>query len=69
MPIPTLEDYAGTWLVGISGLVRPNTFEAYTYRLEQHVIPHLGRRRLNEITVDDILWLIGVLREKGLSGG
>jgi integrase len=68
-PIPTLGEYAATWLAGISGLVRPNTFEAYTYRLEQHVIPHLGGRRLDEIAVDDILGLIGVLREKGLAGG
>jgi integrase len=68
-PIPTLGEYAAAWLAGISCLVRPNTFEAYTYRLEQHVLPHLGRRRIDEITVDDILGLIGCLREKGLAGG
>jgi integrase len=68
-PIPTLGEYAAAWLLGISGLVRPQTLEAYTYRLEQHVIPCLGERPLDEITVDDILELIGELREKGLAGG
>jgi Phage integrase, N-terminal SAM-like domain len=67
--IPTLAEYAADWLAGISGLVRPQTLEAYTYRLEQHVVPYLGAQRLDEITVDDILGLIGELREKGLSGG
>lgn len=50
------------------GLVRPQTLEAYTSRLEQHVLPYLGWRRLDDITVDDILELIRTLREKGLSG-
>jgi integrase len=67
--IPTLAEYTADWLAGISSLVRPQTLEAYTYRLEQHVVPYLGAQRLDEITVDDILGLIGELREKGLSGG
>src|SRR5207302_721896 len=60
-PSPTLDEYAAPWLVGMVGLVRPQTLEAYTSRLEQHVLPHLGGRRLDEITVDDILELIRTL--------
>ena len=66
-PVPLLAEYAVTWLDSIRGLVRPRTFEGYCYRLERHVLPRLGRRRLDEIGVDDILGLIGELRESGYS--
>jgi integrase len=64
---PTCE-YAATWLESIRGLVRPRTYEGYSYRLEHHVLPRFGQRRLDEIGVDDILALIGDLRESGYSG-
>lgn len=57
-----------SWLDNIRGLVRPRTHEAYTYRLERHVLPRFGHRRLDEISVDDILALISELRENGYSG-
>ena len=66
--VPLLADYAATWLDSINGLVRPRTFEGYAYRLEQHILPRLGGHRLDEITVDDVLALIGGLRESGYSG-
>ena len=67
-PIPLLAEYASGWLEGIAGLVRPRTLEGYRYRLERHVLPRLGDLRLDEITVDDVLALIGDLRERGYSG-
>jgi integrase len=67
-PVPLLAEYAVTWLDGVRGLVRPRTYEAYAYRLERHVLPRFGHRRLDEIGVDDILALIGELRESGYSG-
>jgi integrase len=48
--------------------VRPRTLEGYTYRLERHILPRLGAQRLDEITVDDVLALIGDLRERGYTG-
>jgi integrase len=48
--------------------VRPRTYENYANRLERHILPRFGQRRLDEIGVDDILTLIGVLREGGYSG-
>lgn len=68
LPVPLLAEYAATWLESIRGLVRPRTYEGYAYRLERHVLPRLGERRLDEIGVDDILALIGDLREGGYSG-
>jgi integrase len=64
-PVPLLAEYAAVWLESIAGTVRPRTLEGYTYRLERHVLPRLGKRRLDEITVDDLLALIGNLRERG----
>ena len=67
--VPLLADYAATWLDSISGLVRPRTYEGYTYRLERHILPRLGGHRLDEITVDDVLALIGDLREAATAAG
>src|SRR3954452_5199021 len=68
LPVPLLAEYAATWLESIRGLVRPRTYEGYAYRLERHVLPRFGQRRLDEVGVDDILALIGDLREGGYSG-
>ena len=65
---PLLAEYAATWLESIRGLVRPRTYEGYSYRLERHILPRLGQQRLDEISVDDVLTLIGELREGGYSG-
>jgi integrase len=65
---PLLAEYGGSWLESIAGLVSPATFENYSGQLERHVLPRLGGRRLDEIGVDDILILIGELRERGYAG-
>ena len=66
--MPTLTQYAATWLDGLEGLVLPSTIEAYAGRLERHVFPSLGERRLDEIGIDDVLALISDLRKRGYSG-
>jgi len=66
--VPLLAEYAVSWLESIAGLVRPRTLEAYTYRLEQHILPRLGERRLDEVSVDDVVKLIRDLRQRGYSG-
>jgi integrase len=67
-PVPLLGEYGVSWLESISGLVSRVTFENYSGQLERHVLPRLGERRLDEIGVDDILILIGDLRERGYAG-
>lgn len=62
----TLEEYANDWLENQD--VRPRTKEKYSWALRQHLLPRLGHRRLDQITVDDIASLIAVLRRKGLKG-
>jgi integrase len=68
VPVPVLTQYAANWLEGLEGLVQPSTVEAYAGRLERHVLPRLGERRLDEIEVDHILALISDLRKQGYSG-
>jgi integrase len=62
---PTLAQYAASWIGGLDGLVRPSTIEAYTRRLELHVLPRLGELRLGGIGVDEILGMIADLRRQG----
>src|SRR3954452_6675960 len=66
--VPLLAQYVISWIEGLEGLVLPSTVEAYAGRLQRHVLPLLGKRRLDEIGVDDILALISDLRKRGYSG-
>jgi integrase len=54
-------------LNGLDGLVLASTVAAYAGRLERHVLPRLADRRLDEVTVEDILALISGLRKQGYS--
>src|SRR6266542_2004147 len=62
----TFEQHARDWLERQD--VRPRTKEIYTWALEQHLIPRLGRRRLDQISCDDIAALIAAMRRSGLKG-
>ncbi|MDQ3401310.1 MAG: site-specific integrase [Chloroflexota bacterium] len=62
----TFEEYAREWLNRQD--VRPRTREIYTWALEEHLIPRLGRRRLDQINVDDVAALIAAMRRRGLKG-
>jgi integrase len=59
-------DYARAWLDRQD--VRPHTRDRYQWALERHLIPYFGRRRLIEITCDDVAGFIGAMRRKGLKG-
>jgi integrase len=68
----TLTELAATWLEHFEALVNsgeraPRTLEHYTYLLDKHVLPSLGKRRLQELTTDDCAHLITHLRSKGLA--
>src|SRR6266536_4438732 len=62
----TFEEYARAWLERQD--VRPRTREIYTWALEQHLIPRLGRRRLDQISCEDVAALIAAMRRQGLEG-
>jgi integrase len=62
----TLNEYAHAWLERQD--VRPRTKEIYSWALERHLLPRLGHRRLDQITVDDVAALIATMRQSGLKG-
>jgi integrase len=68
----TFAQLAETWLEGFEALVAAGergerTLENYRYHLDKHLLPALGRKRLPEITTDDIAQLIARLRAQGLA--
>jgi hypothetical protein len=44
--------------------VRPRTMEVYGWALERQLIPYFGRRRLDQITSDDVAAFIAAMRCK-----
>jgi integrase len=62
----TFAEYAREWLDRQD--VRPRTRESYSWALEQHLIPRLGHRRLDQISCEDVAALIAEMRRKGLKG-
>src|ERR687897_991551 len=62
----TFADYAREWVERQD--VRPRTREIYSWALEQHLIPRLGRRRLDQISCEDVAALVASMRHQGLKG-
>ncbi|MFL5958685.1 MAG: tyrosine-type recombinase/integrase [Gaiellaceae bacterium] len=62
----TFEEYAWAWLERQPG--RERTREVHSWALREHLIPYFGRRRLDQITVDDVAAFIAGMRRKGLRG-
>src|SRR5437870_7469998 len=60
------EQYAWEWLE--LQPVRERTREVHSWALREHLIPYFGRRRLDQITVDDVAGFIAAMRRKGLRG-
>lgn len=62
----SFEEYAWEWLERQP--VRERTREVHSWALREHLIPYFGRRRLDQITVDDVANFIAHMRRKGLRG-
>jgi integrase len=60
----TFEEYAAEWLERQN--VRSRTLEIHDWALRLHLLPYFGRRRLDEITVEDIAAFIVQMQRKGL---
>src|SRR5437868_10470462 len=68
----TFAEFAAGWLQGFEALVEAGergerTLENYRYFLNGHLLPAIGKKRLQELTTDDVAQLIAQLRRKGLS--
>jgi integrase len=63
----TVEQYLTSWLTdSVKGTVSRATFDGYKRDVHHHIIPHLGRRKLKELTPVDIRRLYRKMAEKGL---
>jgi integrase len=62
----TFAHYAEEWLDRQT--VKPRTLEIYSWALRKHLTPYFGRRRLDQITVDDIAAFIAQMNAKNLKG-
>ena len=62
----TFEQYAREWLERQT--VRPRTLEIYRWALTNHLLPHFGRRRLDQIQVGDIAAFIAQMRRRQYKG-
>ena len=62
----SFEQYAWEWLDRQA--VRERTREVHSWALREHLVPYFGRRRLDQITVDDVAAYIAAMRRKGLRG-
>ena len=68
----TFAELAETWIAGFEAQVEAGergerTLENYRYHLDKNLLPTLGRKRLQEISVDDCARLIAELRRRGLA--
>lgn len=61
----TFSEFADEWLAGQEARLRPKTRECYSTNLRLHVKPRLGRRRIGEITADDVARLVGEIEQEG----
>jgi integrase len=62
----TFQQYAEEWLERQA--VRERTIEIYRWALNKHLIPYFGRRRLDQITAEDIAAFIAHMKRKQLKG-
>jgi integrase len=63
----TVEQYLTSWLAdSVKGTVSRATYDSYKRDVYYHIIPHLGRRKLKELTAGNIRRLYRKMAEKGL---
>ena len=66
---PTVAAWYEHWLDEIAApRVRPNVLANYRSFGRQHIIPTIGARKLDKLTVDDVRYMHSEIRAKGLSG-
>jgi Phage integrase, N-terminal SAM-like domain len=61
----TLATFLAQWLEAIQEAVKPTTFINYRDYIEAYVLPHMGKRRLQEIDVPTINAFYRRLRDQG----
>lgn len=63
----TVEQWFGYWLKQTAKEVRPNTFDGYRRAVENHIIPAIGKIKLNKVTSTHVRRVHDSIIAKGLS--
>lgn len=63
----TVEQWFGYWLKQVAKEVRPNTFDGYRRTVENHIIPAIGKVKLDKLTATHIRRVHDGILAKGLS--
>ena len=65
---PTVKAWSEYWLENIAAnRTRPNTLANYRYSINTHIVPAVGARRLDALSVMDVRELVEAIKAKGLS--
>lgn len=66
----TLKRYVDEeWLLSMRGRLKPSTWDSYRRNLSLHVLPSLGERAIDTISVRELNALYGELLERGKRNG
>ena len=61
----TLSEWLDRWLEQMESVLRPSTINHYRRDMEHHVKPHLGQKKLTQITASDLRKLYDDLKKQG----
>ena len=64
---PTVEAYLTRWLKEKAEHARPNTMTNYRSQVKAHIVPALGKKKLDRLSGTDVKALHKAVRSKGLS--
>ena len=61
----TLTEWLDRWLEQMALTIRPSTLDRYRSDMEHHVKPHLGQKKLTQLTAEDLRDLYRELQDRG----
>ena len=63
----TVEQFLGEWLSHVAYRVRPQTHAGYENNVRLHLVPRIGAKKLNRLTVRDVRIMVDDMRDAGMS--
>jgi len=60
----TFGAFLASWLESITGTMEPASFERHQQNVGRHIIPHLGRMKLQDVRPDHLVSLFATLRKE-----
>lgn len=63
----TVEQFLSEWLSHVALRVRPQTHSGYENNVRLHLVPRIGTKKLNRLTVRDVRIMVDEMRDAGMS--